>query len=469
MLGSAAPQGRAWVWLGLGGLGLVLCAGAIFFPLPTALLALAGLGLTAMLRWWPTSGLVLLVVASHFTRFRAELGPVSVRPEHVAVLVVLGVLFLQVLVQRRPVLLDVPVLFALAWFAVNVIATLVNAPDPADSLRHIFRLGLMVLTYLTIINLVRTPRQWWTLFWVFLGLALVQDSYGIIARLVYPLGINIGVQVTNVLPTPVPYGTLEEGNMFGSQSAVWMVAFLALLLAHPKEPRRRRFVLALAVCITALATLLSLSRGAWVALAVGLALLFVWNEPSRQRRYSRAGLLMLGTPLVLIVLFALFQVLPATPPLMARMRSLTAALSDQTFGNRMADMAQAVSDWAEHPLLGWGPGTSFQLYDQRWGTDAWIANQTARTLQETGIAGLIMFWGFLGSVLWIAARAIPKVTAWSGRAALVGLAIGLITLQIAFQSTDGTWLSYMWIHCALLASGARLLVRDQTLALGSNC
>lgn len=457
--------GGPWIWLA--GLGALLCAGAIFAPLPAFALVLAGLGLLLLLRWWPVSGMVLLLLTAHLTHFKVEVGPVSVRPEHLAVMAAGAVLLWKALARKRPIVLDLPACFVLAWFGVNVLAAMIHAPDLSDSLRHIFRLGLMAATYWVAINLLETPAHWWTAFGWLLGLAVAQDAFGLAARAVYNFGLNIGVQVTLVLPVPVPYGTLEEGNMFGSQSAAWLILFVALLSAWPGRQVRRRLALLAACAITGTAVLLSLSRGAWVALLIGLALLFIVYPVSPRVRRRRALLLIVSLPILLLAMTSAMELLPATVPLAARIKSFTTAVTDATFKNRLADIADAVADWQTHPFIGWGPGTFFQLHGMRWYTVAWIANQTARTLQETGILGLLAFWGFLASVFWVALRGVRRLQGSRpgsperiGRAALLGLACGLLILQIAFQATDGTWLSYMWVHAALLTAGARLLPRQ---------
>jgi O-antigen ligase len=131
----------------------------------------------------------------------------------------------------------------------------------------------------------------------------------------------------------------------------------------------------------------------------------------------------------------------------------------------MADLSQAISDWTLHPVVGWGPGTFKQMYGERWGTEAWIANQSARTLQETGIVGLAAIWGFFGSVMAIGFSALRRpLDRWS-RGAVLGLLVGFIVLLIAFQATDGTWLAYIWLHAGLLVSGARLLSRSEEGAI----
>jgi len=472
-LGFSPEERRLWPWLA--GAGVVLAAGAVLGPLPALALVGAILFALLLLRGWPISGMVLLIFAALLTRYTVDVGPVSVRAEHVAVLLVGALLVWTILIHRRPFRLDWPAFFALAWFGMNVVATVVNAPDPGDSLRHIIRLGLMVATYGVGINLLRTEAQWWAAFRWFLLLAIAEDVFGLFARALFEFGINIGVQVAWVLAEPVPYGSLEEGNMFGSHSAAWLIAFLALFLAQPRLRTRWRLPLLAAISITALATVLSFSRGAWVALLVGLALLYVFYGLRSRGQYVRGTLLIFGAPFLVIGLVLLIQILPATIPLIGRLRTFTQLVSDATFGARLEDATIGLMDWAVHPWLGWGPGTFYQLHGIRNWAPAWLANQTIRTLQETGVFGLLAYWGFAAALLWAAAHGIVRLSrrarqgqtgALQGRAALLGLTIGFILLQVAFQATDGTWLAAVWVQAALLTSGARLIGKSANRQTG---
>ena len=461
-------------WLWLIGAGTVLAAGAVFGPLPAALLVLALLGALVLLRGWPVSGMVLLVAAAMLTHFKADVGPVSVRPEHLAILLVGALWLWQIIIHQRPFRLDWPAFFALAWFGLNVGATLANAPDPGDSLRHIFRLSLMVATYVVGINLLRTPRSWTAAFHGFLLLAFGEAAFGLIALALYRFGINVGVQTAWVLTHPVPYGTLEEGNMFGSHSAAWLIAFLALFLAHSARFSSLRsklsglsLPLGAAVAGTGLAVLLSFSRGAWLALLVGLALLFVYYSPRSRGQYLRGTLLALGGPFLVISLLLLIQTLPESVPLAARLRTFTTLANDPTVNSRLGNYYEGLMDWAAHPWLGWGPGTFYQLHGIRNWAPAWLSNQIVRTLQETGVFGLLAYGGFVVTLLWAAARGIRRASNPHNRAALLGLTLGFVVLQVAYQATDGTWLAAMWVQAALLASGARL-IGDRQIGKSAN-
>jgi O-antigen ligase len=443
-------------------LGILVCLLGVVEPLLA--LALGGLALLiyTLVRGWPVSGFVVLLIAAQLPRFRLEVGSVSVRPEQVALLLVLALVAYQALVGSRGFRLDLPFMFAAAWCLVNIVAMILHAPDPGDSTRHVIRLGMMVASYLAAINLLDSSRQWWVAFRWLVGLAVLQVSFGLLALAIFPSGVNIGVMVANNLS--VPQGTLEEGNMYGSHAAAWLVLFLSMYAAARAQGVPTRWWLA-GIGLMLLGTATSMARGAWVALAAGVALFVILQQARPQRWLGRLGVIAVLSPLFLAAIAFVVRSLPATFPFVARLRTFGAAATDRTMSNRMADLSQAISDWTLHPVVGWGPGTFKQMYGERWGTEAWIANQSARTLQETGIVGLAAIWGFFGSVMAIGFSALRRpLDRWS-RGAVLGLLVGFIVLLIAFQATDGTWLAYIWLHAGLLVSGARLLSRSEEGAI----
>ena len=440
--------------------GVALAAGAVFAPLPMAALLVAGALIFFFLRHWPTSGMVMLIFAALLSYFKLDIGPVTVRAEHVAVLLLAALLAWQIVFHRRPFRLDTPALFALAWWGLNVVAAFFFAPDLSDSLRHLFRLALMVAAYIVGINLLRTPEQWWAAFAWFLGLGLAEALFGLIARGLYPFGVNLGVQIAWILTEPVPHGTLEEGNLFGSHAAAWLIACAALFLAQPRLRTRWRLPLLAGLVITAAAVALSLSRGAWVALLAGLGLLYVFYGPRSRGQYVRGTLLICAAPLVVGGLVLLIQALPADIPLIARLQTFLRLATDATLRQRLGDADLALLNWAERPWLGWGPGSFYQLHGVRNWEPAWIASQSVRTLQETGVLGLLTYGGFVATLLWQAVKGIRRAASLRAHAALAGLTIGFVVLQIAYQATDGTWLAAVWVQAALLTTVARLTSRQ---------
>lgn len=437
-------------------IGCVLGLGVAFSPIGM-LVAVPGLLLVlGFLAGWPLSGVLLIVAASFFSRYRLEVAGLSIRAEHVAVILGGGLWAWQAAVEKRRIRLDRVAVFAFAWWLTNAGAAVFHAPDVLDSMRHVIRLSLLILTYLVVDNLLTTRSAWWLTFWSYLALGVLEDVFGIVARLVYPLGINLGVQVAWVLTEPVPYGTMEEGNIFGAHSAAWLVGLLALVLLHPLWTRRQKIGLWAGAAITALAVVASLSRGAWVALIVGMMLLaFVYARAGHGRAtYIGLAIALLVIAGVIAGLLVLDQ-----QAVITRLQTFANLRIDATVSMRLQTYAFGLSDWRRYPWLGWGPGTFYQLYGDFWGMPAWLSNMIVRTLQETGLIGLGFFVAFLASVLYQAIRALTGSARLSSLeyGALVGLLLGMVVILVAYQATDGTWLAAMWVHAALLTSGARLL------------
>ncbi len=449
---------RVW-WLAAG-LGAVLGAGAVLVsPLWLVAGLAAVIGLAALLRAWPQASLLLLMVAALITRYRVEIGVFTLRAEQVAVLIAAGLLAWLIIFHSRRFAITLPGMWALGWWLANLLATLFHAPDKLDSAKHLFRLGLMVLTYLVMVNLLRTRQQWQRAFTWFLVLGVAEALFGIIARALYPFGINLGVQVAWVLKEPVPYGTLEEGNIFGSHAVSWFLCLFLLFLACGRFRDRRRLWWTMGLAITALAALLSFSRGAWLSLVAGLLPVFLYYSARPRIQRQRCLMLVLVGPLLFLTLAVIMALVPLSIPLVDRLRTFSELATDSTFVARLGNYALAAHDWLQHPWLGWGPGTFYQLHGLIRYAPAWISNQTLRTLQETGVLGLVLFAGYVVSVLWVTVRASRRVLSRADRAALLGLAVGFFALQVAYQATDGTWIAAPWVHAGLLVAGARLLGR----------
>lgn len=454
---------RIWLALSLAGGGM-MGALALVLDLPWLAAALGGLlGLAGFLIAWPVGPFLALHTAALVTHYTVEVGPVTVRSEHVAVILVGALVVWKLWRNRRRPRVTMAGWFALGWWGMNILATVINAVNPRDSLRHIIRLGLMGATYLVIANLLHTRRAWWLAFTGFLVLGVLEAAYGLLTMALYRLGVNLGLQLHRHIPIPIPYGTLQEGNLYGSHSASWALVFLWLVLARWRSRSRWWFVAGLAV--TSLATGLSFARGAWLAFGLSALIGLIFYRRSWQGRWRRAAWVAIFVPLTLALLIGIAQIALPGSPLVGRLRTFGALMSDATFAARVDDYALAVSDWLQHPWIGWGPGAFFQLHGMRRWEPAWISNLTLRTLHETGAFGLLFFAGFVSLVLAEAVGTARRANS-ADRAALLGLALGFFCLMLAYQSTDGMWLAAPWVHAGLLATGASALqLRDTEEAL----
>ncbi len=435
------------------GVALALVGGVLLFLLGRA-----------MLRTWPILAMALLTLGVYTNRYKFDVGPITIRTEHVVVLTVLGFLLLRAAWKGTRLRVTVPGLYALGWWLALTFSALINAPDPGDTIRHIVRLNLMVVTLLTTVNLVHTREDWHTLVrFLYIG-GVLEAGFGVLARLLYTwnagtwhlLGytlktpLNLGVQVTNSLPVPVPYGTLEEGNIFGSTVGAILVASIVLWF-HPQRLLPRRWV-GVGLVLSAVAWILSMTRGAWLAVLLVLPLLWVVYPRQSVKRLVHLGVLFVLAPLLFLAVAAFVTFAPDTVPFVARLRTLTSLPSDPTFNLRLGRMMLATADISLNPFIGWGPGTFVQLHGITYGAASWLESLTVKNIQEGGLFGLLFLYGLwlttAGEGVWGAMRDVLSPE----RGVVLALALGGWVLFIAYHVTDATWLGFVWVWLGALAT-----------------
>ncbi|NLE76179.1 MAG: hypothetical protein GX605_05435 [Chloroflexi bacterium] len=439
----------------------VAVAGLAFAASPLwPLLTLTALALLLGVWWgWPRSGLLLLLAAGMLSRYDAEVLGRSLKAEHVAVLAVLGLLGAQVLLDKRRPVVTLAGFWALAWLLWNGAATLLSPIVIAAAPNHLFKLTLMVGAYLCVVNLVRDQA---TLRWAFrawLAVGTVAAAWGLLVWLIYlATRVNLGIQMTNNLPAPVPYGTLLEGNIYGSHAASLAAAYAALVLTRPGArlwgPRLRWTDVGLAA--TTLAVLIGMSRGSWLGLAAALGLGLLTTRRLSSRPARRLALTALLILLALVALLLVVELAPKELSLVNRLASFTRLDEEVTVVGRLSKYEAAFTSWLERPAAGWGTGSMATLYASRGRRWAWISNLTLHLLLDTGIIGLLLFAGFVVTLFWRGFRAAAAAGPTFHRRMLLGLLSGFAGLLVAYQSTEATWLVLPWIHAGLLTAATRL-------------
>ena len=207
---------------------------------------------------------------------------------------------------------------------------------------------------------------------------------------------------------------------------------------------------------------ISLSRGAWLSLAAGVLVVAVVRAPVLLRR---------AAPVVAFVaLLVPLGVALAGPlgagrtmdGLLSRLSTLdvTRLNTDISVRERLDQYAKALEGIGVHPILGNGTGSFGQSYtyltvDQ----PGWVGNLELHLLYDSGLLGFAGFWLALGAAGLGAVRAYRRARDPLLRAAILGLGAGLLTLLVAYQTTEATWLAFTWVHLGLLVACSTLAVR----------
>jgi len=404
---------------------------------------------------WPYGSLFVLIGMSVMPRFFVQIFGWKARPEHFAVAIISVVVGVWLLRHKREVRLEKLDYWVLAYVAINYASSAFGSSSPSATLRWALMNNLAVLPYFLIRLLIRDLAVLEKTFRILLGVGVAESVYGILCyasnhMFATTTGMEIGQYLVNVA---APYGSLYEPNLFGAYSACCAVLFLALYLSENEH----RLGYLICLVVVSLATVLSFSRGALLALVIAAAFVF-WQMRRRwNARRSKIGTLLPALALILIIAAGAMS-----GGLQERMRNLfEQGLAEETTATRLLSIWESLQDVPDHLLLGSGTA-SLQLsfdwskYVPEWTDNAtWVGNVGVRILHDTGLLGLTAFLGFLVSLWWKIHQVLRGRN--SQIPMLVGLSAGALLYGLSFQLTDGTILAFSWVHLGLLASAVILL------------
>ncbi len=457
---------RALRNIAIGGEALLLCwllatEGLSGIPqmVTTLLLAIA---IVAIAMWnWPFGAVLTLLIASAMPRFTWTVAGLHVRPEHLAIGLVAGIILLRSRRRSSGVHATWRVfdLWLLGYLAVNFVTSAVTSPEPHLTLRWALLSALGVTPYFLVRWLVVDEETLVAVFRMLLVVGIVEAAYGTLSFFSYQLfNTHFGIELEQYGSMPGTYGSQYEANLFGSYTACCALMCLAGYLLDEKA--RRRWYL-WGFSITILGAFISLARA--VFLAFPFAAAFVTWLAARKGRFQMRGVVALAGVLAVVLLLFAPVILHSVQE---RFSTLNASeiTEDETTARRLVGITVALSDVGTHPWLGTGTNSFRLLFDwaDYWplpetlqGDEdergAWIGNTPVRILHDTGIVGFAVFLAFLSKLL-LEVRRVIRDAPDSIRVILIALLAGLALYAITFQVTDATNLSFAWIHIGLLAA-----------------
>jgi O-antigen ligase len=434
---------------------VVVCRAAVEEDISWVAWAIAVVAVVLLtLTRWPYGALFVLIGMSAMPRFFVQLFGWKARPEHFAVGIISVAVGVWLLLHKREMRLEKLDYWVLAYVTINYASSAFASSEPSATLRWALLNNLAVLPYFLIRLLVRDLVSLEKTFRILLGVGIAESAYGILCYASnHAFGTTTGMEIGQYLvDVAAPYGSLYEPNLFGAYTACCAVLFLALYLGQAQH----RVGYLICVVIASLATVLSFSRGALLALVVAAGWVF-WQG---HRRNARSSTLMMLLPAFALILIIAASVMGGV--LQERIGNLfQQGLAEETTITRFLIIQESLQDVPNHPLIGSGTASlqltfNWSKYVPEWGdTATWVGNVGVRILHDTGLLGLTASLGFLVS-LWLKIR--RRLRVWDSRVPmLLGLSAGVLLYGISFQSTDGTILAFSWVHLGLLASAAVLM------------
>lgn len=374
-VGLLADRLRPWL---LGGMCGLFVARPLF---PSEGVAYEGDGLPMVMLWIALAGLWLLLAAVGRGQFRVRLGWI-----------------------------DAAVLLLIAWHTISGLWAATHA-SPRPAVNMLWEWIALGLAFLLARQLIAGPREARAVAAVMVALALALSGYGLYqyaqelpklraeyandldramraAGLWYPPGAPQREAFKNRLESREPYATFALANSLAGYLAPWLVVLAGIAVAgnvggdsnrrsdthrasvggRSRLPGRR---LAVAVCAipVAFCLLLTKSRSAWLATALGVllvVLLLVWTL--WREAASRFGWKVGGRRVLLTVLIIAAAVLLAGGALITA-AAATGGLDRQVLSEASKSLGYRFQYWqstvrmiADHPVVGCGPGNFKNAY-----------------------------------------------------------------------------------------------------------
>jgi O-antigen ligase len=407
-------------------------------------------------------GIYALLLASACTAVSVEVANLTVRPEQVVTLVLAAVLFFSLFSGKRPAITSSLDWLIFSYLLVNVLSSLLHAPDVKTSLQKCLLLTITFTAYFVSTQIIRSNKLLSRIILFLVLLGVVEAIYGIVSVFLFTRGINIG-------GAHAPYGdiyargTFIEGNIFGSFQMIIALILTSFLFSSYFKQWKAALVIALALVLVS--SIMSFTRAAWLGFLLGF---FVYSFFLRRQVLARIlqrlpilfiTLLLIGTLGYTLSVSIKKGNVSLLDLYVARFQRILDSRST-TASSRLQVWEKSIEFWRRNPFLGNGTdsikvlarGTNMPMF----GDDYWIPNSMILALHDTGIVGLLLFSAIQIAFLmklWLAMR---RTKSAYHQAVLEGFFAAFIGVQVAYFFTNAFWLVFIWVFMAIGISCCRL-------------
>jgi O-antigen ligase len=382
-----------------------------------------------------------------------------------------------VIFRGRKIIVTPVVPLMLAFLAVQLVGALFAA-EPDKALPNLFEFALEgIALYLLVVNAIRTPEALRSSIWTLVLAGACMGALVFHQQVTGSYDRNYGgfAQVSNAafeigedaaggeILQPRLTGPLGVQNRFAQTLAMLLPLALALFWSSRSVTAR---IAALACFqLVGIGIALAFSRGA----AVGIAFMFLCMLFMGYIRLRHLAIV--GAMLVLVAL--------AVPQYAVRLSSLARVGDALQFGSstgfrntdgatrsRLTEMLGAALAFADHPVVGVGPGMyreHYREYAERAGLKVKITDRESHSLYlglaaEHGLLGVLVFTAIVGVTFWELTRARRR---WRRRhPELANLTGGLLMALVGYLAIGFflhfAYIRYFWLMMGLASAASRV-------------
>jgi O-antigen ligase len=387
-------------------------------------------------------------------------------------LVLAAPLAYEILIRRQKIIVTPALPWIAGYLLVQIVSTIAsrNTGDAAAALGSFAIEGLGL--YILVTNTVRSAQVLRSVIWVLLIVGALLGALSLYQQLTETYGnAYFGFAQTEASATGVTEtglarlaGPIGEKNRYAQ--VMLMLVPLGIMMVGAERNRWLKIAALASAGLAAIATALTFSRGA--ALAAGIILLVMVAM-----RYVRVTHLLAAAGLIALVLIAVPQygerVTSVTGLLSLITEDTPTSAADNSLLSRATENLTALSVWADHPLVGVGPGefpAYYREYADEIGLSIRAQDREAHNLYlgiaaETGSLGLLTFLGAAGVTMWQLARV--RRTAMKVRPDLAAMATGFLLALVGYLASGLflhlSYARYYWLILALAGAAAVIVGR----------
>lgn len=388
-----------------------------------------------------------------------------------------------IIFRRQPFVLHQALPLMIGFLGVQALGAVFSRDTEvsADAVIDFILEGLVI--YLLVTNAVRSQETLRRITWTLLLAGVLLGGIPIFQQITGTYGSNYGgfAQLSDTAFRTGQENLIGEVRQFRAAGAIGeqnryaqvmlMLVPLGLFTFWAERRWGMRVLALIATSIALLAVAMTFSRGA----AIALFLMIVAMALMRAVKPGHFLLFVVGVALVLAAL-PQYRTRLATVTDVAEMFSpeTRSADVDSSIRGRTTEMLAAVYVFADHPIIGVGPGM-FKYYSQEYGNALGI--RTLREAREAhslyldiaanhGILGLITFFGIFVAVGLQLLRARKR---WAeANPYLSALASGYLLALLAYLTTGLflhlSYARYLWLILALASAVGHIAKEQETVA-----
>lgn len=262
---------------------------------------------------------------------------------------------------------------------------------------------------------------------------------------------------------------IAHGRVASYEMSLLLPSIMTLILLLHVRQWRHRLALLLGFLVFFSSLILTQSRGYWIDFAFALPFLYVMIDPGRRKKLVIWALVGCAGVGILAMVFFGDMVKLVLMGLSERLMSIGTALStDLSLINRVHESWAVMDAIWQHPLLGYGVGVSYRVYDILYEVTmvkSYNHNGFLSLWYRFGLVGLTLTLYVWGSSIWTALSIYRRVSvADSTRVMSLVAGICLIAIIPSTNTSNPFYITHLTLPVALLlgwTSGLRRRVEGE--------